>query len=92
MGLVPLDAWATSLIVVPIRGDKTMPHHVARVTQAIAESPVSFEDALQVGFKRAVQTLRGITGLRVLEERISVKNNKIANYRVRFEIIFLLED
>lgn len=69
-----------------------MPHHVARVTQAIAESPVSFEDALQVGFKRAVQTLRGITGLRVLEERISVKNNKIANYRVRFEIIFLLED
>ncbi len=69
-----------------------MPHHVARVTQAIAESPVSFEDALQVGFKRAVQTLRGITGFRILEQRISVKDNRIANYRVRFEVIFLLED
>jgi flavin-binding protein dodecin len=69
-----------------------MPHHVARVTQAIAESPVSFEDALQVGFKRATETLRGITGLRILEQRISVKDNKIAAYRVRFEIIFLLED
>jgi flavin-binding protein dodecin len=69
-----------------------MPHHVARVTQAIAESPVSFEDALQIGFKRATQTLRGITGLRVLEERVSVKDNQITSYRVRFEVIFLLED
>jgi len=69
-----------------------MPHHVARATQAIAESPVSFADALQVGFKRATETLRGITGLRVLEQRISVKDNQIATYRVRFEVIFLLED
>jgi flavin-binding protein dodecin len=92
LGLVPFDAWATSLIGNPTRGEKAMPHHVARVTQAIAESPVSFEDALQVGFKRAVQTLRGITGLRVLEERVSVKDNQITNYRVRFEVIFLLED
>lgn len=65
--------------------------HVARVTQTIAESPVSFEDAIQVGFKRASETLRGITGLRVLEKRISVKDNKIDAYRVRFEVIFILE-
>jgi flavin-binding protein dodecin len=65
--------------------------HVARVTETIAESPVSFEDALQVGFKRASETLRGITGLRLLEKRISVKDNKIATYRVKFEVIFILE-
>jgi flavin-binding protein dodecin len=68
-----------------------MASQVARVTQAIAESPVSFEDALQVGFKRATETLRGITGLRILEQRVAVKDNKIATYRVRFEVIFLLE-
>lgn len=68
-----------------------MSHQVARVTQAIAESPVSFEDALQVGFKRATETLRGITGLRILEQRLSIRDNKIATYRVRFEVIFLLE-
>ena len=68
-----------------------MSEHVARVTQAIAESPVSFADALQVGFKRAAETLRGITGLRVLEERVKVKDNKIAAYRVRFEVIFILD-
>ncbi len=69
-----------------------MPQHVARVTQAVAESPVSFDDALKVGFKRASETLRGITGLKVLEQRVSVKDNNIATYRVRFEVIFLLED
>jgi dodecin len=68
-----------------------MPRNVARVTQAIAESPVSFEDALQVGFKKATETLRGITGLRILEQRLSVKENKIATYRIKFEVIFLLE-
>jgi flavin-binding protein dodecin len=65
---------------------------VARATQAIAESPVSFADALQVGFQRAAATLRGITGLRILEQRLAVKNNQVATYRVRFEVIFLLED
>jgi dodecin len=69
-----------------------MPHHVARVTEAIAESQVSFADALKVGFKRATETLRGITGLRVLEERVHVDKKKIVAYRVRFEVIFLLED
>jgi hypothetical protein len=44
-----------------------------------------------VGFKRATETLRGITGLRLIEKRISVKDNKIATYRVKFEVIFILE-
>ncbi len=69
-----------------------MTQHVARVTEAIAESSISFEDALKVGFKRATETLRGITGLRVLEQRVAVKDNQIASYRVRFEVIFVLED
>ncbi len=68
-----------------------MANKVARVTQAIAESPVSFDDALKVGFARAAATLRGITGLRILEQRVAVKDNKIASYRVKFEVIFLLE-
>jgi dodecin len=68
-----------------------MSHQVARVTMAIAESPVSFDEALQVGFKRATETLQGITGLRILEQRVHVDNNKIATYRVKFEVIFILK-
>jgi flavin-binding protein dodecin len=66
--------------------------NVARVTHIIAESPTSFEDAIQVGFNRASKTLRGITGLRIAEMRVSVKDDKISTYRVRMEVIFLLEN
>jgi len=64
---------------------------VARVTEIIAASPKSFEDAIQVGFARATKTLRGITGLRVMEMRVAVEDAKIVEYRVRMEVIFVLE-
>jgi len=64
---------------------------VARVTEIIAASPKSFEDAIQVGFTRAAKTLRGITGLRVMEMRVAVEDAKIVEYRVRMEVIFVLE-
>lgn len=63
----------------------------ARVTDIIGASPKSFEDAIAQAFKRASKTLRGITGLRVIEQRIAVENNKMIEYRVRLEVIFLLE-
>ena len=64
---------------------------VARVTEIIAGSPKSFEDALKVGFARATKTLRGITGMRVVEMRVAVENSKVTEYRVRLEVIFVLE-
>lgn len=65
---------------------------VARVTEIIAESPHGFEEAIKVGFARATKTLRHITGLRILEMRVAVKDDKIDTYRVRMEVIFILED
>ena len=65
---------------------------VARITEVIAGSPVSFDDALKVGFERARKTLRGITGIRVLEQRVRVADDKMVEYRVRMEIIFVLEN
>ena len=64
---------------------------VARITEVIAGSPVSFDDAIKVGFERARKTLRGITGIRVLEQRAKVADDKMVEYRVRMEIIFVLE-
>jgi hypothetical protein len=65
---------------------------VARITEVIAGSPVSFDDAVKVGFERARKTLRGITGIRVLEQRAKVADDKMVEYRVRMEIIFVLEN
>ena len=68
-----------------------MAERVARVTEVIAGSPKSFEDAVNVGFARASKTLRGITGMRVTELRVAVEKDKIIEYRVRLEVIFILE-
>lgn len=64
---------------------------VARVTEIIAGSPKGFDDAVKIGFGRATKTLRGITGMRIVEMRVSVENSRIKEYRVRMEVIFLLE-
>ena len=64
---------------------------VARVSEVIAASPISFDEAVKVGFERANSTLRNITGLRIIEQRVSVEDGKISEYRVRMEVIFVLE-
>jgi flavin-binding protein dodecin len=64
---------------------------VARISEIIGASPISFDEAIKVGFERANRTLRNITGLRVLEQRVSVEDGKINEYRVRMEVIFVLE-
>jgi flavin-binding protein dodecin len=68
-----------------------MAARVARVTEIISASQKSFEDAISLGFKRATKTLRGITGIKIIEQRVAVENNKIVEYRVRLEVIFILE-
>ncbi len=55
---------------------------VARVSKITAASPKSFDDAVREGLERANRTLRGITGLHVIEQKASVANGKIAEYRV----------
>ena len=64
---------------------------VARVTEVIAGSPVSFDEAVKAAFERANATLRGITGMKVTEFKINVDNGQIKEYRVRLEVIFVLE-
>ena len=64
---------------------------VASVSKITAASTTSFQDAVQEGLMRANKTLRGITGLHVIEEKASVKNGKIDEYRVTMEVTFILD-
>lgn len=64
---------------------------VARITQVIAASPRSFEDAVQLAFERANKTLRNITGMRVTEFRVMCEAGQIQEYRITAEVIFVLE-
>jgi hypothetical protein len=65
---------------------------VARVTEIVASSNKSWQDAAEAGFKRASKTLRGITGMRLIEATAAVSKNKITEYRVRMKLTFVLED
>jgi flavin-binding protein dodecin len=64
---------------------------VARVTEIRASSPDGFQEAVLEGLKRAVKTVRGITGLEVLGKRVKVERGQIVEYRVDMKIIFILE-
>jgi flavin-binding protein dodecin len=64
---------------------------VASVSKITAASPTSFDGAVQEGLARANKTLRGITGLHVIEQKASVRNGKIDEFRVTMEVTFILE-
>ncbi len=64
---------------------------VARVTEIIASSPKSFEDAVKVGIKRATKTLKNVKGAWVKSQKIVVNKDKITEYRVNLEVTFILE-
>jgi len=65
---------------------------VARVTRVIGTSPVSFQDALEEGFRRASRTLRGIMEMNLIGQRVKVENNEIKEYVCEMDITFLVED
>jgi len=68
------------------------PVAVAKVSEIIASSTKSFDDAIQSGLKRANKTLRGISGAWVKSMRIELKNGKISEYRVSLKVTFVLRD
>lgn len=65
---------------------------VARVTEIIASSKKSFEDAVQVGVSRACKTLDQVSGAWVQDQKVVVKNGKIVEYRVSLKVTFILND
>lgn len=65
---------------------------VARVTEIIASSPSSFEDALQRGVKRASETLKNVEGVWVKDQKVVVSNGQITEYRVVMKVTFVLTD
>ncbi len=64
---------------------------VASVTKVTASSAEGFDAAIRDGLRRASTTLRGITGLHVIEQKAKVANGQIEEYRVTLEITFILE-
>ena len=65
---------------------------VARVTEIIAASPKSFDDALQVGVARANKTLQNVKSAWVEDQKVDIENGKITQYRVALKVTFVLKE
>lgn len=64
---------------------------VAKVTEIIASSSKSFDDAIESGIKRANKTLRNISGAWVQDQKVIVEKGKIVEYRVSMKVTFILD-
>ena len=65
---------------------------VAKVTEIIASSEISFDDAIKVGLKRADKTLNGIKSAWVANQQVTVSRGNVNEYRVTLKVTFLLKD
>jgi len=68
------------------------PMSVARVTEITAGSPKSFEDAVQIGIARAEKTLDKVRGAWIKEQKVTVDDGRITEYRVTMKVTFVLRD
>ena len=65
---------------------------VARVTEIISASNKSFEDAVNNGVARANKTLKNVKSAWVQDQKVTVDQGKISEYRVTLKVTFVLED
>ena len=65
---------------------------IARVTEITASSTVSFDDAITQGIARAEKTLRHVEGAWIQDQKVVVRDGKVAEYRVNMKISFVLAD
>jgi hypothetical protein len=64
---------------------------VIKIVELIGVSKKGFDDAFAEGVKRAVKTLRNVTGIDVVGQTASVKEGKVVEYKVDLKVAFVVE-
>jgi len=65
---------------------------VAKVTEIIAGSNKSFEEAVKNGVERASTTLKNVRSAWVQDQQVTVKDGTVQEYRVTLKVTFVLQD
>lgn len=65
---------------------------VARVTEIIAASKKSFEDATRIGINRANKTLKNVKGAWIQSQKVVIEKGEIVEYRVNLKVTFVLKN
>ena len=64
---------------------------IARVTEIIAGSKKSFDDAIKKGIARANKTLNNVEGAWVKDQSLVLDKGEIKEYRVVMKVTFVLK-
>ena len=64
---------------------------IAKVVEVNSSSTISFEDAIQTGIAKVTETVKNVQGAWINDQKVIIKENKIAEYRVNLKISFLVE-
>jgi hypothetical protein len=66
---------------------------VAKVTEIIASSPKSFDDAIRIGVARAHKTLKNLKSAWIENQQLKLNGEgQIVEYRVQLKITFVIDD
>jgi flavin-binding protein dodecin len=66
---------------------------IAKVSEIIASSPKSFDDAIKAGVARAQKTLKNVKSAWVENQQVKLDGQgQISEYRVQLRITFILEE
>jgi len=66
---------------------------VAKVTEILSSSPISFDDAIKTGVARAQKSLRNLKSAWVQNQQVELDvKGQITKYRVQLKVTFVLED
>ncbi len=65
---------------------------VAKVTEIIASSKTSVEDAVREGVRRASKTINDIQGVWVKDTKATVSGGEITEWRCTLKITFVVND
>lgn len=65
---------------------------VAKVSEIIASSPKSFDDAIKAGIARAQKTLKNVKSAWVESQQVQIDEKGQMDYRVQLKVTFVLEE
>ncbi len=64
---------------------------VAKTAEITASSSTSFEDAVRRGVKKMSETVKGIEGAWIKEQKVVVSDGEVTAYRVTMKITFIVK-
>jgi flavin-binding protein dodecin len=65
---------------------------ISKVIELYAESPKSWEQAVQLCLAEAVRTVKNITSLSVDSFSVAVQDDSVKSFQVRCKVSFIIDD